>query len=292
MGGEDKKDETINLDPKTEAVFKKKGYELQKKLAEGAFGQVYKAKNTKTGDKVAVKVMNLDKVGEKFKEKFLPREMAALIGVKHENTCELYDIIKANHRLYIFMEFCGGGDISGYVQKNGALSEEKTCFWFTQTAQALSFMHQNLHMAHRDIKIDNILLTENQMAKLTDFGFAKICWDEKKDKMELSKTYCGTEPYECPQIVARVPYNAFAADVWAMGVVLFCMLQNKFPFHWNDKKKFIKEQKDKKYIEERLGTKLSQDCRDLHIQCWTEDEGKRITSQDLLNHPWITRKGK
>ena len=67
---EEKKDEMPELDPKTEAVFKKKGYKLQKKLSQGAFGQVYKAVNTQNGDLYAVKVMDLDKVGEKFKKSF------------------------------------------------------------------------------------------------------------------------------------------------------------------------------------------------------------------------------
>lgn len=91
--------EKIVLDPKTEAVFKKKCYKIDKKLAEGAFGQVYKGTNTKTGETVAIKVMNLDGVGEKFKEKFLPRELSALMGIKHENVVYIHDIIRANHKV-------------------------------------------------------------------------------------------------------------------------------------------------------------------------------------------------
>ena len=68
-----------DLDPKTKAVFKKKGYYLEKKLSQGSFGQVYKAKNTKTDETVAVKVMDLEKVGEKFKEKFLPENWQHLL---------------------------------------------------------------------------------------------------------------------------------------------------------------------------------------------------------------------
>jgi serine kinase len=241
MGGSD---EPIKLDSKTEAVFKKKGYELKKKLAEGAFGQVYKAVNTKSGDLVAVKVMDLSKVGEKFKEKFLPRELAALIGVKHENAVQVYDIIRANKKMYIFMEFCGGGDIAGLLQKSGPIAEDKTCYWFTQTTEALKYFHKVLHMAHRDIKVDNIMLNSEQVVKLTDFGFAKKCWDDDKDKPTLSKTFCGTEPYYSPQLISKQEYNPFAADMWAMGVVLFCMLNNKFPFHFGNPK-MLAEQKDR-----------------------------------------------
>jgi len=85
-------EKSIKLDPKTEAVFKKKCYTIEKMLNEGAFGQVYKGANTKTGELVAIKVMDLDAVGEKFKQKFLPRELAALIGIKHEHVIYILDM--------------------------------------------------------------------------------------------------------------------------------------------------------------------------------------------------------
>ena len=281
-----------DLDPKTKAVFKKKGYYLEKKLSQGAYGQVYKAKNTKTDETVAVKVMDLEKVGEKFKEKFLPRELAALIGVKHENACHIFDIIRANHKMYIFMEFCSGGDIAGVLQKHGAISEEKTCIWFTQTALALKFLHLELHMAHRDIKVDNILLNDKQQAKLTDFGFAKESWDSDKNKPKTSKTFCGTEPYYSPQIVCHKEYNPFAADMWAMGVVLFSMLNNKFPFHFGDAKRMLKEQTDREYIKSRLTKDFPSDLKDCQFKLWEVHEKSRINVSELLQHEWIKRKGK
>jgi len=285
-------EEVAELDPKTEAVFKKKGYKIQKKLSEGAFGQVYKAVNTKTEDLCAVKVMDLDKVGQKFKQKFLPRELAALIEVKHENVILIHDIIRANHKIYIFMEFASNGDIAGYLKKNGALNESLACYWFTQISRALKFTHEELHMAHRDIKIDNMLLNDHNIAKLTDFGFAKDVWDEKKQKVMSSETFCGTEPYYSPQIVARKPYNPFCADVWAMGVVLFCMLNNKFPFHFGDTKQMLTEQYDPNFIQNRYVKQLSKDLKDLQQRLFDPKENSRITLAQVLDHSWVRRKGK
>lgn len=154
-------EKTIKLDPKTEAVFRKKCYTIEKMLNEGAFGQVYKGTNTATGELVAIKVMDLDAVGDKFKQKFLPRELAALIGIKHQYVINIHDIIRANHKIYIFMEFANGGDITGYLTKNGPIPEALSCYWFTQTCRALCYIHEELNIAHRDIKIDNILLHNN-----------------------------------------------------------------------------------------------------------------------------------
>ena len=114
-----KQNSGIELDEKTAAVFKKKGYTIEKKLNEGAFGQVFKGLDTKTGDPVAIKVMFCDKLGRKYEEKFWPRELAALSGIRHPNVVEIFDIIRAAGKLFIFMEFANGGDIASYLMKNG-----------------------------------------------------------------------------------------------------------------------------------------------------------------------------
>ena len=142
-------EKTIKLDPKTEAVFKRKGYSIEKMLNEGAFGQVYKGANNKTGELVAIKVMDLDAVGEKFKTKFLPRELGALMDIKHTNVIYIHDIIRANKKIYIFMEFANGGDITGYLTKSGPIPKPLTCYWFTQTTRAIHYIHTEMKMAHR-----------------------------------------------------------------------------------------------------------------------------------------------
>ena len=285
------KPEIIELDSKTAQVLTRKGYFIEKKLNEGAFGQVYLGKTGKEKEKVAVKVMDLDKVGDKFKQKFLPRELAALMGIQHENVIYIYDIIRCGGRIYIFMEFANGGDITAYLTKNGPIPETLACYWFTQVSSALRFIHDDLKIAHRDIKIDNILLNNN-VAKLTDFGFAKECWDANNDRVILSETFCGTEPYYSPQIVARKPYNAFSADSWAMGVTLFCMLNNKFPYHFGDTKRMLNEQTDPNYIKGRYIKKFPSDLRNLQESFFIENEKKRITMAQVMDHPWIVRKGK
>ena len=165
-------------------------------------------------------------------------------------------------------------------------------FWFTQISDALKFTHEELHMAHRDIKIDNMLLNDQNIAKLTDFGFAKDVWDEKENKVKLSETFCGTEPYYSPQIVAHKPYNPFCADVWAMGVVLFCMLNNKFPFHFGDSKAKFKEQSDPKFVQTRYTKEFSKDLKDIQQKLFDPKESSRITLAVVLAHPCVKRKGK
>jgi len=284
--------ENAEIDEKTAAVLKRKGYKILSRLSSGAFGQVYKAQKEGSDDFVAVKVMNLEKVSDKFKQKFLPRELAALIEVNHENVIQTYDIFRSNRKIYIFMEFAGNGDIAGYIKKHGAMKEPLACVWFTQICDALNYLHTEVHMAHRDIKIDNILLNEQNIAKLTDFGFAKEAYDPIRKRVILSETFCGTEPYYSPQILQRRSYDPFMADVWAMGVVLFAMVNNKFPFHFGDRKAMLKEQTDPNHLINRYTRKLSHDLKNLEERMFDPKENTRITFSDVLRHAWVRNKGR
>lgn len=96
--------------------------------------------------------------------------------------------------------------------------------------------------------------------------------------------------YYAPEIIEREPYNCFLADVWATGVVLFAMLNNKFPFHFKDLKAMLREQCSKTYkwrpdIEKDLGKEV----KDLQARMFEPDVNKRITMAEVIDHPWIKR---
>ena len=96
-----------NFDQKTVAVFTHKRYRVENKLGQGAFGVVYKVTNLDNGTLAAVKVMDLSKMDESSKKKFLPREIQTMIKSNHENIIKVYDIFKASQKMFIFMEFAG-----------------------------------------------------------------------------------------------------------------------------------------------------------------------------------------
>ena len=102
--------------------------------------------------------------------------------------------------------------------------EEEAKMLFRQTVEAMDYLHKK-NVAHRDIKLENILLDESHKIKIIDFGFSVTT---QKDK--LLNIFCGTPSYMSPEIATKKDYHGWHADVWALGVLLFVFLCGKFPF--------------------------------------------------------------
>ena len=153
------------MDKETARQLARQGYSVEKQLGAGAFGVVYKA--VKLGQPFAVKVIDLGKADSRSKSTYLPRELKALIGAKDEHLIHVYDVIRANRKMCIFMEFAGNGDIFSYARKNKGIREALACQWFYQVGSGLFFLHEKMLMAHRDIKLDNMLLDAKWVAKVS-----------------------------------------------------------------------------------------------------------------------------
>lgn len=225
-----------------------------------------------------------------YRAKFLPRELEALIETKHENIIDVFDIIRANKKLYIFMEFASNGDIAGYIRKHDGVSLQLGCIWFLQISNGLVHLHEQLHSCHRDIKLDNFLLSDKFIGKLSDFGFARIAFDENTNKVMMSNTYCGTLPYYSPQLLTRTPYNPFKTDVWSMGVSFYILLHNRFPYHHKDKNVMADEMKNfPNYIRSRYMDKTPSESKALIEGMLNPNENFRLNMRDVVKNEWLQR---
>lgn len=285
----------LKADPKTIAVIEHKGYVVLRKISQGAFGQVYKARDVKHDELAAVKVMDLQKVAAKgLQNKFLQREIHALKTVVHPNVLKVQHIFQSGGRLYIFMEFAPNGCLKDKVKTapDKHLKEPEAKHWFKQVVDALHCMHLDYKICHRDIKLENVLLDAHDNCKLTDFGFTRDFSEEFEEQTSppLARTLLGTKPYYAPQLLERKRYNPFLYDVWSMGVMLFTMLNGRFPFPPKlETRELLVNMKQRNYnVNPDVFPKLSARVKDLMNQMMSYDEKKRLNIIGVRNHSWLT----
>jgi serine/threonine protein kinase len=128
---------------------------------------------------------------------------------------------------YIILELATGGELFDFIFHTGALTERQARYYFRQLIAGLEHIHFQ-GFAHRDLKLQNVLLSEDKTLKIADFGFAKAF--PNGDPGKCLRTCLGTKGYQAPEIVEGKPYLGQAVDIFACGVILFTMVASHPPF--------------------------------------------------------------
>ncbi|CAF2126032.1 unnamed protein product [Rotaria magnacalcarata] len=274
---------------------------LRKKLGEGSFSSVREGFDIFHQHKVAIKIVDTQRASKDFQEKFLPRELDIWPRVNHENIIKMYDHFIECGKIFMVLEFASQGDLLTYVQRVGAIPEQKRTVWSYQLCDAIKYLHE-LELVHRDLKLENLLLDINGNAKLIielfphsrkcldnmklcDFGFSK---DVLKCKEYLSKTYCGSRAYVSPEILLGLPYDAKKADIWAIGVILYIFVTGVMPFKEDKNNQLILKQHQKLQLHWPNENQREQSARNLILNIFTYDWQKRPNIQQVSSHPWFT----
>ncbi|XP_073280796.1 CBL-interacting serine/threonine-protein kinase 12 [Primulina huaijiensis] len=202
-------------------------YEIGKLLGHGTFAKVYHARNVKTGEGVAIKVIDKEKILKVGLIAHIKREISILRRVRHPNIVQLFEVMATKSKIFFVMEYVKGGELFNKVAK-GRLKEEVARKYFQQLISAVAFCHAR-GVYHRDLKPENILLDEDGNLKVSDFGLSAISEQIKQDG--LFHTFCGTPAYVAPEVLARKGYNAAKVDIWSCGVILFVLMAGYLPFH-------------------------------------------------------------
>ena len=201
-------------------------YELIQKTGEGGMAIVYKGKDRLLNRYVAIKILRPEFTkDEKFIENFI-RESQAAAGLTHPNIVGVYDVGREGNIYYIVMELVEGKSLSEIIEEKGRLGYKQAVDYAIQIAQALSLAHKN-QIVHRDVKPHNVLVTNQGVAKLADFGIAMPVADgtmeEKSDKGMGSVHYFSPEQ-------ARGAYVDERSDIYSLGVVIYEMLTGHVPY--------------------------------------------------------------
>ncbi|CAL0325004.1 unnamed protein product [Lupinus luteus] len=201
-------------------------FEIGKLLGHGTFAKVHLARNIKTGDCVAIKIIDKEKILKGGLVGHIKREITILRRVRHPNIVQLFEVMATKTKIYFIMEYVRGGELFNKVAK-GRLKEEVARKYFQQLVSAVGFCHAR-GVFHRDIKPENLLLDENGNLKVSDFGLSAVSDQIRQDG--LFHTFCGTPAYVAPEVLGRKGYDAAKVDIWSCGVVLFVLMAGYLPF--------------------------------------------------------------
>ncbi|KAJ8761361.1 hypothetical protein K2173_001490 [Erythroxylum novogranatense] len=202
-------------------------YEVGKLLGHGTFAKVYHARNVKTNESVAIKVIDKEKILKGGLIAHIKREISILRRVRHPNIVQLFEVMATKAKIYFVMEYVRGGELFNKVAK-GRLKEEVARKYFQQLISSVAFCHAR-GVFHRDLKPENLLLDENGDLKVSDFGLSAVSDQIRQDG--LFHTFCGTPAYVAPEVLARKGYDAAKVDIWSCGVILFVLMAGYLPFH-------------------------------------------------------------
>uniref|UniRef100_A0AAX7SS67 Protein kinase domain-containing protein n=1 Tax=Astatotilapia calliptera TaxID=8154 RepID=A0AAX7SS67_ASTCA len=228
-------------------------YRLEKTLGKGQTGLVKLGIHCITGQKVAIKIVNREKLSESVLMK-VEREIAILKLIEHPHVLKLHDVYENNKYLYLVLEHVSGGELFDYLVKKGRLTPKEARKFFRQIISALDFCHSH-SICHRDLKPENLLLDEKNNIRIADFV----------------STLCGEK------------YDGRRADVWSCGVILFALLVGALPFDHDNLRQLLEKVKSGVF---HMPHFIPPDCQSLLKGMIEVNPEKRLTLEAIQKHSW------
>ncbi|XP_062875132.1 serine/threonine-protein kinase BRSK1 [Trichomycterus rosablanca] len=251
-------------------------YRLEKTLGKGQTGLVKLGVHCITGQKVAIKIVNREKLSESVLMK-VEREIAILKLIEHPHVLKLHDVYENNKYLYLVLEHVSGGELFDYLVKKGRLTPKEARKFFRQIISALDFCHSH-SICHRDLKPENLLLDEKNNIRVADFGMASLQVGDS-----LLETSCGSPHYACPEVIRGEKYDGRRADVWSCGVILFALLVGALPFDHDNLRQLLEKVKSGVF---HMPHFIPPDCQALLRGMIEVNSEKRLTLEAIQKHPW------
>ena len=268
-----------------------KKYDIISKLGDGSYGTVFLAINFLTKSKVAIKKIVKVKENE-IDDLNIKNEIDILKNLDHPNIVKIYEFHETQDSYYIVTEYCKKGELYGYIKNQ--YSERQLAVLFYQVFSGLCYLHGN-NILHRDLKLENILISEVEKdiktketfftIKIIDFGTAKIFQRNKTEKVVVGSSY-----YIAPEVFKH-KYNE-KCDTWSVGVILYMLIVGRAPFDGIDDNEIIEKIKEGKYnSNHKKLLACSTEVQDLLKRLLDVNTETRLSAREALNHQWFKSYG-
>ncbi|CAG8544909.1 10330_t:CDS:2 [Racocetra fulgida] len=275
-------------------------YIIGKVIGRGGFSTVKEAismDNYSGMEKVAVKIVrkNNDSDCDDRVQVLLEREICIWRALDHPNIVPMISFQEDDYATYVFSEYCPGGTLLDYVKKNSkgegiGLDEDEARRIFLEIAEGVRYLHDDMRLVHKDIKLDNILLDRDDTWKICDFGLTEFQNDANgfanlapcDEEAGGSLAYCAPE-----QVRSKVPLKDPSVDIWSLGVVLYALVINHLPFMDDFAPRLQLKIINGRYEESALyNAGVSDDLRDLLKLMFKTNPAQRLTINQVLEHRW------
>eukprot|EP00727_Mastigamoeba_balamuthi_P014032 m51a1_g9251 putative myosin light chain kinase (1076) ;mRNA; f:17052-21592 len=253
-------------------------YHLEETIGSGSTGIVYRATDRGSGKVVAIKAIDKETMDTEGLD-VLEHEVGIMTRLKHQNIVELYEVISTSNHIYLIMELVDGGDLFGGIEEKGKYAEPEAAGIARQILSAVAYMKE-AGVAHRDLKLENVLLTSCGTVKISDFGFSKHC------QSLLMRSVVGTPSYMAPEIIAGAQYS-YECDVWSVGVIVFILLSGTFPFYGHSIAELSRNVLKGKFTFDQEWDGISNEAKEFVGRALQRDQDKRPQASALLSDPWI-----
>ena len=260
-------------------------YNIGNMIGKGAYANVKLITNKITNEKFAMKIYEKIKLNDNLKKKCVYKEIEILKRINHKNIARLIEVIHTETQILIIQEFVKGISLRDYYNKEiryqKGISEHKEQIFkkiFRQIFEAMNYLHCN-HMAHRDIKLENILLTKEYEVKIIDFGFGMYNPDNK-----IQYFFCGTPNYIPPEIIDKKGYIGQKADLWSLGVLIYKVYCADFPFRGRNEKELYKAIKKTEYS---IINYVPDNVKKIIKALIQYEPSKRPSCKEVLKSEWL-----
>ena len=260
-------------------------YKIGDIIGEGSYSLVREAKNKNTNEKYAMKIYEKNKLDISFIKNCIKSEIDVLYLIDHKNIVKIIEDINTNNQIIIVQELVEGISLKDYydseLRGKKYLSDENLIALkkiFRQIFEAMNYLHQK-NISHRDIKMENILIKNNYEIKIIDFGFGLY-----NPQREIQDFFCGTPKYIAPEILEKKGYLGEESDLWSLGVLIYKIYCNVYPFKGIHNEELFSAIKKGEY---KLPDNVQNYIKDIICKLLIVEPKSRINCKDVLNSDWL-----